>query len=89
MDENFYLRHEADTKFPFELNELLRHEAIRQFQAHTDNAIKYLDYICYCYSRFLDPSQLKHIFDNHLVVIAIFDVDILHYHEFDCLWSFW
>lgn len=81
--EDFRLRHDAIMKFPPEVNDSTTREAIRRFQAHTDNAIKHLNHVCYCCSSFVDPAQLKHISDNDPIVMAAFDTDILHCHDLD------
>lgn len=78
MEEDFRLRHEADIKFPLEVNDLIIRKAISQFQAYTDIAKKHLDHICCCCNCFLDPGQLKHIFDTHPIVMTVFNTDILH-----------
>lgn len=45
--KNFYFKYKIVMKFFFEVNNLIIYEAIRQFQAHTNDTIKYLDYIYY------------------------------------------
>lgn len=45
--KNFYFKYKIVMEFFFEVNNLIIHESIRQFQAHTNDTIKYLDYI-YC-----------------------------------------
>lgn len=75
-------------KISSKINNLTIYKAIRQFQAYINKAIKYIDYIYYYYNYFTNFIILKHIFDNDLIIIAIFDTNILYYYNFNCFSHF-
>ena len=83
MEEGFCLRKDAYLTFPLEANNLTTREVIGYFQFNIENAVKHIDYICCYCSQFLNPSELKSIFDNNAVLMAAFETYILHCCNFD------
>ncbi len=83
LDEDFRLREDAYLLFPPEVNDSTTREAIRRFQVNIENAVKYIDYICCCCSRFVDPLKLESIPDNNAVLMAAFETYILHHCDLD------
>lgn len=70
-------------KLFFEINDSIIGKAIRQFEVHNKNTVKYIDQVYICYNCFFDSAQLKHIFNNNSIVIPAFDINILHCNFFD------
>lgn len=83
LEENFCLRYEVSIKFLLNVNDTTTCKMINRFQIYIDNVIKYLNYIYYYFSHFVNLAQLKHISDKNLVKIAAFNTNILHDHKFD------
>lgn len=65
-------------KFLLEVNDSIIRKAIKQFQAHINNNIKYLDHVCHYCSYFVNLAQLKYMSDNNLIVIGAFNTNILN-----------
>ena len=83
LKENFCLKYEASIKFPLIVNDITICDTIKQFQDHTANAIKHLNYICCFCSHFVNLAQLKHIFEKDPIIMAVINTTILYYHNFD------
>ncbi len=83
LEEDFRLREDAYLTFPPEVNNSITREAIRRFQVNIENAVKHMDYVCCCCSRFVDPLELESIPDNNAVFMATFETYILHHCNFD------
>lgn len=83
LEEDFPLRKETYLTFPSKTNNSTTTEAIGRFQVYIENVIKYINHICYYYSRFVHFSQLKSIPNNDTVLMTIFDTNILHCYNFD------
>ncbi len=83
LEEDFCLRENAYLTFPPEVNNFTIRKAIGRFQVNIENTVKHMDYICYYYSRFIDLLELKSIPDNDIVLIATFEINILHCCNFD------
>ncbi len=78
LEKDFRLREDAYLTFPPEVNDSITREAIGRFQVNIKNAVKHMDYVCCCYSRFIDLLELKSIPDNDAVLMAAFKTHILH-----------
>lgn len=57
---------------------------VKGFKVYTNNARKYLNNIYYCYSCFVNIISLKYIFDKYLVIMTVFDINILRQNNLDC-----
>ncbi len=64
LEKDLHFRAEACIAFSFELFNTTTGEAISRFQVQITNVIKYINHICYCCSRFVDPIELNLIPDN-------------------------
>ena len=84
LDENFCPKHEASIELPPIVNDIILRDAVKRFQDHTADAIKLLDHICYYYSCFVNPAQLKHISEINPIIMAVFDTAILPHHNLHC-----
>lgn len=78
LEGDFHLRAEGCIVFPLELSDTTIQKAINCFQIQITNIVKHLDYICCCYSQFVDPVELNLIYDNELILMAIFEIHILY-----------
>lgn len=81
LKEHFGFKHKTNIKFLLNINDITMNEAVKQFQDHTINAIKYLDHIYHYYSHFINLIQLKYISKKDLIIIVIFNIDSLHYYN--------
>lgn len=57
LEKDFRLRAEVCIAFPPELSITTTRKAIGCFQVKITNAVKQMDHICYCCSRFVDPVE--------------------------------
>ena len=69
--------------FPPEVNNSTTRKAIGRFQVNIENAVKYMDHVYCCYSRFVDFSELKNISNNNTILMAAFEIYILYCCKFD------
>ncbi len=69
--------------FPPELSDITTREVISHFQFQITNAVKHMDHVCCCCSRFVDPLELNLIPDNKPILMAAFETNILHYCDLD------
>lgn len=83
LEEDFCLKEDVYLTFPPKVNDFKTREAIRHFQLNVENAIKHINYVCCCSSRFVDLLKLKSIFDNNAVLTAVFETYIFHYYNFN------
>ncbi len=83
LEEDFRLKEDAYLAFPPDVNDSTTREAIGRFQVNIENAVKYIDHVCCCFSQFVDPLKLKSIPDNDAVLMAAFETHILHCCDFD------
>ena len=83
LEKNFCLKHKKNIEFPAIINDITTHDAVKQLQDHTTDAIKHLDNICCCCSRFVNPAQLKQISEKNLIIMAALNTAILHYYNLD------
>ncbi len=83
LEEDFHLREDAYLTFPSEVKDSISREAIGRFQVNIKNAVKHMDHVYCCCSRFVDPLELESIPDNNVVLMAAFETNILHCCIFD------
>ncbi len=83
LEEEFRFREDAYLVFFSEVNDSTTREAIGYFQVNIENAVKYMDHICCCCSRFVNLLELKSIPDNDVVWMAAFETYILHRCDLD------
>lgn len=84
LKKNLYFRYKTNIKFPLIINNITIYDVIKQFQDYIADVIKHQDHICYCYCCFVGFAQLKHISEKDPIIIAVFDITILHHYDFDC-----
>ena len=53
-------------------------KANSRFQVEISNAVKHIDHVCCCCSRFVDPVEFNLIPDNEPILIVAFKTNILH-----------
>ena len=82
LEGDFRLGKEAYLTFPPKVNDSITRETIERFSVNIENPVKHIDHVYCCFSWFVDPLQLKRIFDNNLVLMAVFETNILHCCEF-------
>lgn len=78
LEEDFCLRENAYLTISHEVNDSIIRKAIRCFQVNIENAVKYIDHMCCCYSRFVDLLKLESISDNDVILMAALETNILH-----------
>ncbi len=83
LEEDFRLRVEAYIAFPLELSDTTTREAISYFQVQITNAVKHMDHVCCCCSRFVDLVELNLIPDNEPILMAVFETNILYHCDLD------
>ncbi len=83
MEEDFRLRKDADLTFPPEVHNSITKKAIGHFQVNIENAVKHIDHVYCCCSRFIDLLELESITDNNAVLMAVFETYILHRYNLD------
>lgn len=54
LEKKFCLKYKINIAFCLIVNDKFIYNIIKQFQDYITDIIKYLDYICYCYSCFVD-----------------------------------
>ncbi len=83
LEEDFRLQEDTYLTFPPEVNDSTTKEAIERFQFNIKNAVKYIDHVYCCCSRFVDPLELESIPDNNAVLMAVFETYILYRYNLD------
>ncbi len=83
LKEDFRFREDAYLAFPPEVNDSTTREAIGRFQVNIENAIKHMNHVCCCCSRFVDPLELENIPDNDEVLMAAFKTHIVYHYDLD------
>lgn len=83
LEKDFHLRKNVYLTIPPEVNNSTIRKAIGHFQVNIKNIIKYLNYVC-CYCNwFVNLLELESIPNNNVVLMAVFETNILHYSNFD------
>ena len=80
LKKNFCLGEKTYSIFSFKANDSITKEAIRRFQVNIEKAIKHMDHIYYCCGRFVDCLLLKIIFDNNVILMVTFKINIFYYY---------
>ena len=83
LKEDFRLKEEAYLTFHHKINDSITKKAIVRYHVILKNAVKYMDHVYCCYSRFLDLLQSESISNNNAVLIAVFETNVLYYYNLD------